>query len=341
MPPAKAVGSAELRQLLLDPVQTVSRLRAGASPRGICVLVHHLGRRERAPDSASVRFARGRRLAAGVSGLPAFAAQKEAIIDPAMTIDGCAYEREYDGACVAAPRLLGRLPIAHRCFVDRASLIVASIPASADAAWVENLGCGFMYCCLGRKSFLRFIYQYFGRKSCLRSPLRELGSRIPCKLDSPCKLTRRTMYISSAALASSSTALARSSSTVLASSSTVLANSSCVTISLWARLVLAEFVLNSGRREKVSSPGVALDPSPSNVVVRTIRGRTRGMRGRFQPRGLGLLIIIGSSRVPGKHLLFCLDVASCCFVLMCLCVCAAPKRRPRDRLRAAHAHGPR
>ena len=131
-----------------------------------------------------------------------------------------------------------------------------------------------------------------------------------------------------------STALARSSSTVLA-------NSSCVTISLWARLVLAEFVLNSGRREKVSSPGVALDPSPSNVVVRTIRGRTRGMRGRFQPRGLGLLIIIGSSRVPGKHLLFCLDVASCCFVLMCLCVCAAPKRRPRDRLRAAHAHCPR
>ena len=39
--------------VLLDAVQMVSRLRAGASPRGICVLVHHLGRRERAPGAAA------------------------------------------------------------------------------------------------------------------------------------------------------------------------------------------------------------------------------------------------------------------------------------------------
>ena len=73
-PPRRAAVSMSVPEFLLDAVQTVSRLRAGASPRGICVLVHHLGRRERAPDSASVRFARGRRFAAGVSGLPAFAA---------------------------------------------------------------------------------------------------------------------------------------------------------------------------------------------------------------------------------------------------------------------------
>ena len=179
------------------------------------------------------------------------------------------------------------------------------IAASSIVAWGENLACGSSTSASVENLACGLLYESLGPESLANS-----------------------------------TALARSSSTVLASSSTVLANSSCVTISLWARLVLAEFVLNSGRREKVSSPGVALDPSPSNVVVRTIRGRTRGMRGRFQPRGLGLLIIIGSSRVPGKHLLFCLDVASCCFVLMCLCVCAAPKRGPRDRLRAAQERRP-
>ena len=56
-----------------------------------------------------------------------------------MTVDGCAYERKSDGACVAGPRLLGRLPIADRCWVDRASLIIARILGSADAAWVEDL----------------------------------------------------------------------------------------------------------------------------------------------------------------------------------------------------------
>ena len=34
-----------------------------------------------------------------------------------------------------------------------------------------------------------------------------------------------------------------------------------MTISLWARLMFADFMLNSGRREKVSFLGVALDPT--------------------------------------------------------------------------------
>ena len=46
---------------------------------------------------------------------------------------------------------------------------------------------------------------------------------------------------------------------------------------------------------------------------------------------LGLLIIIGSPLMPGKSWLFCLDVASCCFVLVGLCVGAAPGRPPRGR----------
>ena len=110
------------------------------------------------------------------------------------------------------------------------------VAASSIVAWDENLACGSSTSASVENLVCGLLYESLGPESLANS-----------------------------------TALARSSSTVLASSSTVLANSSCVTISLWARLVLAEFVLNSGRREKVSSPGVALDPTrPPYPQLRTL-----------------------------------------------------------------------